>query len=175
MKQKSRLGLLVLPAVLLAAVAVQAAPPPGKGPNKGADVVYDGDQPGNGQGKGQGKHNQNQQSDSKAAKNNHGKHAARQTDGATLVRAGISIGDARALVTDLHIDRGQYKALPPGIAKNLARGKPLPPGIAKQYVPGPMLARLPSHPGYEWRVAGTSLALVYSSSGVVADVLVNIF
>ena len=27
------------------------------------------------------------------------------------------------------------KRLPPGIAKNLARGKPLPPGIAKKFLP----------------------------------------
>src|SRR5687767_6483057 len=32
-------------------------------------------------------------------------------------------------------------ALPPGIAKNLARGKPLPPGIAKRAVPPALLAQ----------------------------------
>ena len=65
--------------------------------------------------------------------------------------------------------------MPPGIAKNLARGKPLPPGIAKQYVPGPMLARLPQHPGYEWRVVGSDLVLVGIQTAIVADVLVGVF
>jgi hypothetical protein len=31
--------------------------------------------------------------------------------------------------------KSKHKGLPPGIAKNLARGKPLPPGIAKQRLP----------------------------------------
>jgi hypothetical protein len=35
------------------------------------------------------------------------------------------------------------KGLPPGIAKNLARGKPLPPGIAKQYLPTDLNLTLP--------------------------------
>lgn len=64
---------------------------------------------------------------------------------------------------------------PPGIRKNLARGKPLPPGIAKKMVPGPMLARLPAYPGYEWRIAGSDLVLVAIATAVVADVLLNVF
>lgn len=41
----------------------------------------------------------------------------------------ISYTTARALAVNYGLTG--YKALPPGIAKNLARGKPLPPGIAK--------------------------------------------
>ncbi len=42
-------------------------------------------------------------------------------------------------------------------------------------VPGPMLARLPVHAGYEWRVAGNDLILIAIASGVVADVLAGVF
>lgn len=90
-----------------------------------------------------------------------------------LVAAGITALAAR----DLAVNAGAtgYKPLPPGIAKNLARGKPLPPGIAKRYVPGSMLGRLPQHPGYEWRVAGADLILVAIQTAIVADVLHGVF
>lgn len=65
------------------------------------------------------------------------------------------------------------KALPPGIAKNLARGKPLPPGIAKQI--DPALARqLPYYPGYEWRQYGTDAVLVEVGTTIVREVLRDI-
>lgn len=65
------------------------------------------------------------------------------------------------------------KALPPGIAKNLARGKPLPPGIAKQI--DPALARqLPYYPGYEWRQYGTDAVLVEVGTSIVREVLRDI-
>jgi hypothetical protein len=35
------------------------------------------------------------------------------------------------------------QALPPGIAKNVARGKPLPPGIAKRALPAGLIAAAP--------------------------------
>lgn len=179
--------LWILPAALMCAAAVQADPPPGKGWNKGDVYDHNASGKGNGNGNvkknksayddrdhGQGKNKQDKNKTS-AGKSSTVKYSDRQSDGKPLIRAGISIGDARALATELHVDRQQYTALPPGIAKNLARGKPLPPGIAKKYAPAPMVSRLPHYPGYEWRVAGTSLALVYSSSGIVADVLLDIF
>ena len=70
--------------------------------------------------------------------------------------------------------RTAVKPLPPGIAKNLARGKPLPPGIAKTRVPEVVLVRLP------WRPAGFTLFLVgdrivlLNTRGVVVDILLNI-
>lgn len=76
----------------------------------------------------------------------------------TLISASIGFDTARRIALD-HRYTG-YSSLPPGVRKNLARGKPLPPGIAKKAVPGPMLARLPSYSGYEWRVYGTDLVLV---------------
>ena len=90
-----------------------------------------------------------------------------------LLSVSIGSGDARR-IAERHGYVG-YAPLPPGIRKNLARGKPLPPGIAKKMVPGPMLARLPVHPGYEWRVAGNDLILVAIATAVVADVLAGVF
>lgn len=90
-----------------------------------------------------------------------------------LVYAGITAAVARDYALDFGL--GGYSTLPPGIRKNLARGKPIPPGIAKKMVPGSLLARLPSYPGYEWRVAGTDLILVAVATAVVADILYDVF
>ena len=66
------------------------------------------------------------------------------------------------------------KPLPPGIAKNLARGKPLPPGIAQTRLPADLLAKLPVRPGYEWMAAGDVVVLI-DPIGVVVDILREIF
>ncbi|WP_394061746.1 anti-virulence regulator CigR family protein [Alcaligenes sp. WGS1538] len=90
-----------------------------------------------------------------------------------LVYAGITAALAREYAVDYGL--GGYSALPPGIRMNLARGKPLPPGIAKRAVPGSLLGRLPSYPGYEWRIAGTDLILISLSTALIADVLYDVF
>lgn len=90
-----------------------------------------------------------------------------------MVRAGISVGDARQLASRHQLTGA--KPLPPGIRKNLARGKPLPPGIAKQTMPGGFLGDLPHHQGFEWRQAGADLVLVASGSLVISDVLEGVF
>jgi hypothetical protein len=64
--------------------------------------------------------------------------------------------------------------LPPGIAKNLARGKPLPPGIAKRAVPAELVALGPK------LEKDTSLAIfgdvvVALKGGVVIDVMAGVF
>ncbi|OGT36451.1 MAG: hypothetical protein A3F11_11710 [Gammaproteobacteria bacterium RIFCSPHIGHO2_12_FULL_37_14] len=64
--------------------------------------------------------------------------------------------------------------LPPGIAKNLARGKPLPPGIAKVFLPESILSSLPIRPGYDYLVAGKDVLLVNSTTGIVSDILANV-
>lgn len=107
----------------------------------------------------------------KAKKNK--KDRDNDVDAASLVMAGITASQARRLALDYRYTG--YKSLPPGIAKNLARGKPLPPGIAKKMVPSRMLSRLPRHAGYEWRVAGSDLILVAMATNVVADVLAGVF
>ena len=107
----------------------------------------------------------------KEKKNKHKKDD--DADSVSLVMAGISLEKARHLALDYHYTG--YSSLPPGIKKNLARGKPLPPGIAKKMVPSRMLAHLPRHAGYEWRVAGADLILVAAATGIVADVLSGVF
>ena len=64
-----------------------------------------------------------------------------------------------------------YKPLPPGVAKNLAKGKPLPPGIAKKSVPANLARTLPYHAGREWNIVGNDLVSVVSSTGMVASVI----
>jgi len=66
------------------------------------------------------------------------------------------------------------KGLPPGIAKNLARGKPLPPGIAKQQLPQDLIRRLPpARTGYERVVVDGRVLLVDIATQVIHDVLME--
>lgn len=91
----------------------------------------------------------------------------------TLVDAGISAVLAREYAH--HAGLSGHRDLPPGIRKNLMRGKPLPPGIAKKVRSGALLERLPRHPGYEWQSAGTDLILVSVATGIIADILLDVF
>ncbi len=68
---------------------------------------------------------------------------------------------------------GATRALPPGIAKNLARGKPLPPGIAKNF-DSRLLGQLPRYDGYEWKQTGTDVVLVAIATGIIYEVLRNV-
>ncbi|QGH64116.1 anti-virulence regulator CigR family protein [Serratia proteamaculans] len=107
---------------------------------------------------------------------NSGKHGnkAKGNDGDQgLVSVSISRDRARSLARNYGLTG--YRSLPPGIAKNLARGKPLPPGIAKKMVPSSMLRDLPYYPGYEWRIAGDDLVLVALSTALVASVINGVF
>ena len=71
--------------------------------------------------------------------------------------------------------RKKSKGLPPGIAKNLARGKPLPPGIAKQYLPQGLLDLLPRPPhGFERIIVDGILILVEIKTRVIHDILEDI-
>ncbi|MGH8292685.1 MAG: hypothetical protein ACRESA_04355 [Gammaproteobacteria bacterium] len=66
--------------------------------------------------------------------------------------------------------------LPPGIAKNLARGKPLPPGIAAQLQPLPpeLVQQLPpSPPGYRVFILDGRILLVNMATQVISDVIAN--
>lgn len=140
-----RLFLALFTATQLVATPALAAPPEGKG-KPGKTLKH-----GNG-----GEH----QADA------HG-------DAGLLISAAITVDQARNLAVANNYTG--YSALPPGIRKNLGRGKPLPPGIAKKAVPAPLLAQLPSHPDYEWRVCGTDLVLVAVATAIVADVLIGVF
>lgn len=51
----------------------------------------------------------------------------------------------------------------------------LPRGIAKRQVPPEMLRRLPARAGHEWRAIGTDLVLYPITSGIVEQVLQDVF
>ena len=70
---------------------------------------------------------------------------------------------------------GKSKALPPGVAKNLARGKPMPPGIAMNRFPGGLNSLLPFYPGLEWSLLGNDVALVDATTNVIVDLFRDIF
>jgi len=89
------------------------------------------------------------------------------------VESDISFSRARSLAVNYGLTG--YESLPPGIAKNLARGKPLPPGIAKKSVPASMLNELPYYPGYEWKMVGDNLVLIALSTALVTAVINNVF
>ena len=131
------------------------------------------------EGKGKGNPHKEQKQD-KAARKDHGPGEKRDRDRdrdrnttEALVSAAIGFDAARRIALDNRYTG--YSTLPPGIRKNLARGKPIPPGIAKRAVPGPMLARLPRYPGYEWQILGSDLVLVATATAVIADVLFDVF
>lgn len=100
---------------------------------------------------------------------------AEQSAGGVLAQAMITA--AEIAVFDRYIERngvqafGPPQGLPPGIAKNLARGKPLPPGIAKRYLPQGLLSQLPPRPGYEWLAVDRDILLVVAATGVIVDIL----
>lgn len=92
----------------------------------------------------------------------------------TFVELGVTaavLGDW--LGADRHVLDVDVKPLPPGIAKNLARGKPLPPGIAKRYPADPLARRLPRVQGHDWIEAGDDLVLINMATGIVADIIVD--
>lgn len=68
-----------------------------------------------------------------------------------------------------------WTGLPPGIAKNYARGKPLPPGIAKKVLPADLLARLPVRAGYEYVRVGQDVVLIETATHVVVDIIERVF
>ena len=114
-------------------------------------------------------------SDKHGNKKNNGNHTSGKSNKSVRedVDARVSYDHARHLA--LNYGLTGYDSLPPGIAKNLARGKPLPPGIAKKTVPASMLGQLPSYPGYEWRVVGKDLVLIALSTAIVTTIINGVF
>ncbi|MGE5537249.1 MAG: anti-virulence regulator CigR family protein [Gemmatimonas sp.] len=104
----------------------------------------------------------------------HGGPAVRETD-SSAVEIGLSVvfTAAERATIGQYFEQHRYgmQPLPPGIAKNVARGKPLPPGIAKKALPGDLAAALPRRAGYDYVVAGSDVLLVEVATNVVTDVL----
>ncbi|WP_313651430.1 anti-virulence regulator CigR family protein [Pantoea sp.] len=132
--------------------------------------------PGNGNGNGNGHHgnkgahgNQGRHDD-KPKKRHQGPENRGQPD-----RVGSDINFSRARTLAVNYGLVNYPSLPPGIAKQVARGKPLPPGIAKKSLPASMINELPYYPGYEWRAVGNDLVLIALSTAVVTAVINGVF
>lgn len=135
---------------------------------------------GNGHGGGQGNSSGNQgnkgnhgQKGNGEQKNNVASEHRKNYGKPDHVDADISFATARHLAVNYGLTG--YDSLPPGIAKNLARGKPLPPGIAKKTVPASMLGELPYYPGYEWKIVGDDLVLITLSTAVVTAIINGVF
>ncbi|PKQ07935.1 MAG: hypothetical protein CVT73_08115 [Alphaproteobacteria bacterium HGW-Alphaproteobacteria-12] len=93
------------------------------------------------------------------------------------IDASVSFGADEARIIRDYFAAASYdaKPLPPGIAKNLARGKPLPPGIAKRYLPRDLATRLPVRADYERLIVGDDILLISIATGVIVDILNDAF
>ncbi len=123
--------------------------------------------PGKGQGHGQGK-----------AKTSHEQPQSYSTEvnaqlSVQLGGVTLNVGTARQLASQYQVPSA--KPLPPGIRKQLARGKPLPPGLARQQLPAPYVQQLPVRDGCEWSRVGSDLVLVAIATGVVVELLSDVF
>ncbi|MEQ9333553.1 anti-virulence regulator CigR family protein [Thalassobaculum sp.] len=100
--------------------------------------------------------------------------AAAAAAGAVL--AGVLLSDQdRATISRYFQQHPQpATALPPGIAKNVARGKPIPPGIAKRGVPNGLSGQLSIPSGYELQTIGTDVVLIEAGTRIIADVLKDV-
>jgi len=158
MKKKSNRGVIALACCLLFTSPALLANP-GNGNGNGNGHGHSADHGGKGEGKNGKDHS------SKSKKNKGGDPHRAESE--------ISYASARDLARQYGLTG--YSSLPPGIAKNLARGKPLPPGIAKRSVPPSMLDNLPDYPGYQWKIVGDNLVLIALSTAVVTAIINNVF
>lgn len=156
---------------------------PGKG--QGQDK-HQGQGQGQGKGKGQGHAQQGGSNDGGNAQQAHGQDASqhhhdrehwqRDWQADEFLAAGFSAAILASLLgQDTAVLHTGAKPLPPGIAKNLARGKPLPPGIAKQQPTGYLLSTLPRVHGHEWYAVGRDLVLIQAGTLIVAEILREVF
>ena len=99
--------------------------------------------------------------------------------------AGVSVtfsDDEIRIISAWYDDHGSQKhgkakrgGLPPGIARNLARGKSLPPGIAKQYLPQELQRALPAAPaGSDRIIVDGKILLIDVATQVIHDVLMDV-
>jgi hypothetical protein len=105
-----------------------------------------------------------------------GSDAAAAAAAAGAAIAGVLLSDQdRTTITRYFQQHPQpATALPPGIAKNVARGKPVPPGIAKRGVPNGLTGKLSIPKGYELQTVGTDVVLIEAGTRIIADVLKDV-
>ncbi len=102
----------------------------------------------------------------------HGNHHDRTVEGVSI---SFGLVGEREIRTYFQANPMTAQSLPPGIAKNLARGKALPPGIAKRALPSGLLTRLPSYPGHEVIIVDRDVILVDIATQVIVDILTRVF
>ena len=170
--------------ILIALFCTLVLPLPGLAPGPLADATAappdKSDHPGNSKGggkpgtvaTGKAKAGGKRQAETDPARRHDRKHWSRDWDLAEFVAAGFSAAILRELLADrpgaLHTGA---KPLPPGIAKNLARGKPLPPGIAMKQPGGALAATLPRIDGYTWHEVGRDLVLIEAGTHIVTEII----
>ena len=88
--------------------------------------------------------------------------------------AGFSAAERETIAAYFANHALDVRPLPPGTARNLARGKALPPGIAKRQLPADLKAQLGAREGFEITIFGDRIVLL-EASGLVVDILEDIF
>ena len=102
-----------------------------------------------------------------------GARDARTTE--VVVRAGGVNVTVQNTIRDYYAGKPKKaRGLPPGQARQYARGKRLPPGIAKQALPPDLARRLSVPPGHQYVVVDSDVLLITVSTGIVVDILVDI-
>lgn len=129
-------------------------------------------------------------SGSALAGNGKGKHKSDHKDSSGLdISVEINFGKAvittkeRRIIREYYNDGGpgsrgfeNQKALPPGLRKQLQRTGRLPPGLEKRRMPSDLEHRLPRYDGpYERTIVGNDLILLDPKTGVILDVMQEIF
>jgi hypothetical protein len=92
----------------------------------------------------------------------------------TTTERSIIMGYLERNRTSLPVSIANAQALPPGIAKKVARGGTLPPGIAKRYLPNDLAVQLPPRPGYQWVVVGRDVLLIAAATSLIVDILADV-
>ena len=102
-----------------------------------------------------------------------GAREARTTE--VVVRAGGVNVTVQQTIREYYADKPKKaRALPPGAARNYARGKRLPPGIAKQTLPPDLERRLRAPSGHQYVVVDSDVLLIAVSTGIVVDILLDV-
>lgn len=91
-----------------------------------------------------------------------------------VVTAVFTVGERERIIDYYRDSSTSTRGLPPGIAKNVARGKPLPPGIAKKYLPSDLESGLPARAKHRRVIVDDDVLLVAVATGLVVDMLENV-